>query len=72
VPIEEHKNLGLENVGRGGGGVGAAAAVGSSNSNSHNAGGGELTTQEVKDVMSQLSQLLPRLQAAVERPQGTA
>ena len=67
MPIEEHRNLGLEGVGRG---AGAAAAVGSSNSNSHNAGGGEVTTEEVNNVMSQLSDLLPRLQAAVERSQG--
>jgi hypothetical protein len=66
MPIEEHKNLGLENLG--GRGVGAAA-VGSSNSNSHNAGGSELNRQELEQVMSQLSELLPRLQAAAERRQ---
>ncbi len=64
MPIEEHKNLGLENVGPRGT---AGLAVGSSNSNSHNAGGGELTKPELEQVMSQLSDLLPRLQRVVQQ-----
>jgi hypothetical protein len=64
MPIEEHKNLGLENVGPRGAG---ALAAGSSNSNSHNAGGGELTKPELEQVLSQLSDLLPQLQRVAEQ-----
>lgn len=64
MPIDEHKNLGLENVGRGTGGI---VAAGSSNSNSHNAGGGELTRPELEQVLSQLSDLLPQLQRVAKQ-----
>lgn len=62
MPIEAHKNLGLEGVGRE---IPGAVAVGSSNSNSHNAGaGGEPSRQEVQEIVSQLAALLPRLEQA--------
>ena len=65
MPIEEHKNIGLENIGPRGT---AGLAVGSSNSNSHNAGGGgEVTRPELEQIMGQLSGLLPQLQRAVDQ-----
>ena len=64
MAIEEHKNLGLENVG-----PQVSAAAGSSNSNSHNSGGGGGSQQELAEVQRQLSALLPRLQqVAQEQP----
>lgn len=65
MPIDEHKNLGLEGVGEGPGNL----AAGSSNSNSHNGGGGgsEASLPEMQEVLGQLSDLLPRLKAATEK-----
>ncbi len=69
MPIEAHKNLGLEGVGREAPG---AVAVGSSNSNSHNAGGGgEFSRQEVQEILGQLAALLPRMEQAAQRQAGT-
>jgi hypothetical protein len=68
MPIEEHKNVGLEDVRRGGAGN---IAAGSSNSNSHNAGGGgELTRPELEQVMRQLSEVLPQIQELVKAPRN--
>jgi len=65
MPIEAHKNLGLEGVGRE---VPGSVAVGSSNSNSHNAGGGgEVTQQEMREIVGQLAALLPRLERAAQQ-----
>jgi len=65
MPIDAHDNPELQGTGPGR----AALAAGSSNSNSHNAGGGgsEASVQEMRDTLTQLQTLLPRLQQAVER-----
>lgn len=62
MAIEEHENLGLENVG-----PQVTAAAGSSNSNSHNSGGGGGSQQELAEVQRQLSALLPRLQRMAQQ-----
>jgi hypothetical protein len=60
MPIDSHKNLGLEDVSRGGPGT---VAAGSSNSNSHNKNGGEISIDEMREVVSQLARVLPQLEA---------
>jgi hypothetical protein len=60
MPIEAHRNLSAEELGGINPGIRAA---GSSNSNSHNAGGGgESSVEETRQIMSQLANLLPRLE----------
>jgi hypothetical protein len=62
MPIEEHKNLGLEGVGQE---IPGVVAAGSSNSNSHNAGGStDLTPEQVREIVSQLAAQLPSMEQA--------
>jgi hypothetical protein len=70
MPIEAHNNPELQ------GAVPArqTLAAGSSNSNSHNAGGGggEPSPEEIRDVLNQLRQVLPRLQEMADKAQPPA
>jgi hypothetical protein len=65
MPIDAHDNPELkgEVPGR------QVLAAGSSNSNSHNAGGGggEPTQQEMRDTLTQLRDLLPRLKQVADK-----
>lgn len=64
MAIQAHRNLSGEALGRSDPGL---VAAGSSNSNSHNSGGGggsEISTEETRQILSQLADLLPRLERA--------
>lgn len=62
--IEAHRNAGIDAPASG---PVTPVAGGSSNSNSHNTGGGSESPQEMRELLGQLSGLLPRLERALNK-----